>query len=285
MTDDSGASDGTDSSAATDAWPTTPPATDLFAEDLLAGETALVTGGGTGIGKAISIAMADHGADVAVASRDMDHLAPVADAVEDRGQRACATTVDVREHDEVETMVETVLDELGEITILVNNAGGNFLQPFEELSPDGWRAVVATILDGTAYCTMEVGQHMVENGGGAVLTMGATNSVRGAPYHAHSGAGKAGVHNLMQTVAARWADAGVRANTIAPGVIRTQGAEDLLAGDIGERIVEEDLAADRLGMPADCVPLALFLASDAAAYVTGGYFAVDGGQLLAPTPF
>ncbi|MEF8839495.1 MAG: SDR family oxidoreductase [Haloarculaceae archaeon] len=269
----------------TDAWPATPDSTDIFADDLLDGETALVTGGGTGIGRALALAMADHGADVAIASRDMDHLAPVAEAMEERGVGACATTVDVREPDEVTAMVETVVEDLGAIDVLVNNAGANFLQPAESLSPSGWRAVVGTILDGTAYCTMAVGDHMIDHGeGGSILAMGATNSVRGAPYHAHSGAGKAGVHNLMQTVAAEWAHHGIRANTLAPGVIETAGAATMLE-DVGDGIVEADLAAERLGTPGDCVPLALFLASDAAAYVTGGYVAVDGGQLLAPTPF
>ncbi len=278
--DDAGAA-----AAATDAWPVTPPSTDIFAADLLAGETALVTGGGTGIGEAVALAMADHGADVAVASRDMDHLEPVAEAIEDRGVDACATTVDVRDPDAVAAMADTVEDELGPVSVLVNNAGANFLQATEALTPNGWRSVVGTILDGTAYCTMEVGGRMVAGDGGTILSMGATNSVRGAPYHAHSGAGKAGVHNLMQTVAAEWADAGVRANTLAPGVIYTDGAGELMDGGVGQRIVDEDLAADRLGTPADCVPLALFLASDAASYVTGSYFAVDGGQLLSPTPF
>lgn len=265
-------------------FPATPPSTDLFTDDLLAGETALITGGGTGIGKAIALAYADHGADVAIASRSMEHLEPVAASIEDRGVDACATTVDIREPDEVDEMVETATTELGDISILVNNAGANFLCPAEELSANGWRSVVGTILDGTANCTFAVGEQMIDGDGGVVLSMGATNSVRGAPYHAHSGAGKAGVHNLMQSVAAEWARYGIRANTIAPGVIETEGASKLMEGDIGERIVEEDLAADRLGKPADCVPLALFLASDAAAYVTGGYFTVDGGQLLAPTP-
>jgi NAD(P)-dependent dehydrogenase (short-subunit alcohol dehydrogenase family) len=263
----------------------TPPSTDIFTEDLLAGETALVTGGGTGIGREISLAFADHGADVAIASRSMDHLEPVAEELEDRGADACATTVDVREPDRVEEMVDTVLAELGDISILVNNAGANFLCPAEELSTNGWRSVVGTILDGTAYCTFAVGEHMRERGGGVVLSMGATNSVRGAPYHAHSGAGKAGIHNLMQSVAVEWADYGIRANTIAPGVIETEGISEVMPDEMKDRIVEGDLAADRLGTPADCVPLTLFLASDAAAYVTGGYFTVDGGQLLAPNPF
>lgn len=260
----------------------TPPSTDLFVPDLLEGETALVTGGGTGIGKHIALAFADHGADVAIASRDMDHLEPVAERIEAKGQRAAAVTVDIRNRDEVDAMVETVLEELGELTILVNNAGANFLSPAEDLSENGWRAVVGTILDGTAYCTFAVGEHMIENDGGSIISMGATNSERGAPYHAHSGAGKAGMKNLMQTVAAEWAEFGVRANTVAPGIIETEALSEVWdeAGRDRERIGRE-IAVDRLGTPADCVPITVFLASDAAAYVTGGYFTVDGGQLVA----
>jgi NAD(P)-dependent dehydrogenase (short-subunit alcohol dehydrogenase family) len=260
----------------------TPPSTDLFAEDLFAGDVVLITGGGTGIGESLAVAFADHGADVAIASRNMDHLAPVADAIEERGVRACATTVDVREYEAVEVMTETVVAELGDIDVLVNNAGANFLTPTADLSPNGWRSVVGTILDGTAYCTFSVGEQMRESGGGAIVSMGATNSVWGAPFHAHSGAGKAGVHNLMQTVASEWAGAGIRANTVAPGVIETEAIEEILPAENREEILD-DLPANRLGEPADCVPLTLFLASPAAAYVTGGYFTVDGGQLLAPT--
>ncbi len=264
---------------------TTPPVTDLFAEDLFEDTVALVTGGGTGIGEEIALGFADLGGDVAIASRDVDHLEPVAEEIERRGQRACATTVDVRDPDRVDGMVETVLEELGRIDVLVNNAGANFLSGFESMSENGWRSVVGTILDGTAYCTQTVGEHMIQRGeGGAIVAMGATNSVRGAPFHAHSGAGKAGVHNLMQSVAAEWGRHGIRANTVAPGVIETEGASKLMEGDLGERIVEEDLAAGRLGVSADCVPITLFLCSPAAAYVTGGYFTVDGGQLTAPTP-
>jgi NAD(P)-dependent dehydrogenase (short-subunit alcohol dehydrogenase family) len=262
----------------------TPPADELFADDLFAGEVALVTGGGTGIGKAIALAFADCGADIAIASREMSHLEPVAEEIENRGARACATTVDIREYDAVESMTDTVVEELGGINVLVNNAGANFLTPTESLTPNGWRAVVGTILDGTAYCTMTVGEHMMENDGGAILAMGATNSVRGAPYHAHSGAGKAGVHNLMQTVASEWATHGIRANTVAPGIIETEGVTDAAGGELPDEFLD-DMAADRFGTPADCVPTVLFLASPAAAYVTGGYFTIDGGQLLAPMPF
>ena len=261
----------------------TPPSTDVFAEDLLAGETALITGGGTGIGAEIALAMADHGADVAVASRNMDHLEPVAEAVEEKGQAACATTVDVRDEDEVDAMTETVIDELGGITILVNNAGANFITPTEELSANGWRSVVGTILDGTAYCSFSVGEHMIENGGGSIVSMGATNSEFGAPYHAHSGAGKAGVHNLMQSLASEWAKFGIRANTVAPGIIETEGIAGAVGGSLPEQLLE-DLAAERFGDPADCVPLVLFLASPAANYVTGSYYAVDGGHLLHQSP-
>ena len=262
----------------------TPESTEIFTDDLFKGEVALVTGGGTGIGKQISLAFADHGADIAIASRDMDHLKPVAEEIEAKGQNAHATTVDVREYDSVERMVETTVEKLGSIDILVNNAGANFVTPTEELSPNGWRAVVGTILDGTAYCTFAAAEEMRKQGGGVVLAMGATNSEHGAPFHAHSGAGKAGVHNLMQTIAAEWADDGIRANTVAPGVIETEGIKGATGGDLPDALLE-DIPTGRFGSAEDCVPTVLFLASPAAAYVTGSYFTVDGGQLTAPLPF
>src|SRR6056297_2557999 len=262
----------------------TPPSTELFSDDLLAGETALITGGGTGIGKEIALAMADHGADVAIASRNIDHLDPVAAEIEAKGQNACATTVDVRDREEVDQMTATVVDELGGVSILVNNAGANFISPTEDLSANGWRSVVGTILDGTAYCSFSVGEHMIENGGGSIVSMGATNSEFGAPYHAHSGAGKAGVHNLMQSLASEWAKHGIRANTVAPGIIETEGITGAVGVELPEELLD-DLAADRFGTAADCVPLALFLASPAANYVTGGYFSVDGGHLLNQSPY
>jgi NAD(P)-dependent dehydrogenase (short-subunit alcohol dehydrogenase family) len=131
---------------------------------------------------------------------------------------------------------------------------------------------------------MSVGEHMCENGRGSIIAMGATNSVDGAPFHAHSGAGKAGVHNLMQTVASEWARHGVRANTLAPGIIETEGVTEAAGGALPEQIKEE-IAADRFGTPADCVPLAVFLASPASAYVTGGYYTVDGGHNVARSPY
>ena len=262
----------------------TPPASAVFAEDLFEGEVALVTGGGTGIGRAVALGFAECGADVAIASREMNHLEPVVEEIESRGVRACATTVDVREYDAVEAMTDTVIAELGGIDILVNNAGANFLGPTESLTPNGWRSVVGTILDGTAYCFFAVGEHMIATDGGAIVTMGATNSVRGAPYHAHSGAGKAGAHNLTQTVASEWATHGIRANTVAPGIIETPGVIEAAGGELPEEFLD-DIPTGRFGTPADCVPMVLFLCSQAAAYVTGGYFTVDGGQLLAPMPF
>ena len=268
----------------TDAWPSTPESTEIFTDDLLAGETCLVTGGGTGIGEEIALAFADHGADVAIASRDMSNLEPTAEKLRDRGAEVCATTVDVREKEKVDEMRDTVLDELGDITVLVNNAGANFLTPFEDLSVNGWRAVVGTILDGTAYCTMSVGEHMMEEGRGSIIAMGATNSVDGAPHHAHSGAGKAGIHNLMQTVASEWGKHGIRANTIAPGIIETEGVAEAAGGALPPQLLE-GMTADRFGVAKDCVPLAVFLASRASAYVTGSYYAVDGGHLVRQSPY
>lgn len=256
--------------------------TEIFTEDLLEEETVLITGGGTGIGKHLAFGFANHGADVAVVSRNMKHLRPVANKIEKMGQNAFARTVDVRERSSVDSMRDEVIDELGEITCLINNAGANFITPTEELSEDGWNDVVGTILDGTANCSISVGQHMIENGGGTIISNGATNSDKGAPFHAHSGAGKAGVHNLMQTLAAEWAQHGIRANTVAPGIIETESATEITGGSFPEYMLKF-IAADRFGQPGDCVPIILFLASEAASYITGTYVPVGGGHLLAPT--
>lgn len=256
--------------------------TDIFREDLLEDETVLITGGGTGIGKYLAVGFANHGADVAVASRNMDHLRPVADEIENRGQNSCAKTVDVRDRSSVDAMRDYVVDELGEITCLINNAGVNYITPTEDISEDDWESVVGTILDGTANCSISVGQHMIENGGGTIISNGATNSQRGAPFHAHSGAGKAGVHNLMQTLAAEWAQYGIRANTVAPGIVETESATEITGGSLPKYMLKF-IAADRFGDPMDCVPIFLFLASEASSYITGSYVPVDGGQLLAPT--
>jgi len=258
----------------------TPASTEIFQDDLLSGKTALITGGGTGIGRHLALAFADHGADVAIVSRNMDHLAPVEKELRNRGVDAYATTVDVREHESVVEMTEEVVDHLGPLTTLVNNAGANFLCKSEELSQNGWRAVLGTILDGTAYCSFEVGEHMIDNGGGSIISMGATNSVLGAPYRAHSGAGKAGVDNLMKTLASEWATHNVRANTVAPGPIETAAQAEFMDEETRQQLLNT-MVAGRIGTPADCVPPVLFLASDASSFVTGDYIPVDGGQLIA----
>lgn len=261
------------------AFGSTPPSREVFRDDLLAGETALITGGGTGIGREIALAFADHGADVAVTSRNMDHLAPVVDEVEQRGQSGYAATADVRDREAVEEMVDEVIGAMDEISILINNAGANFLCPAEEMTENGWRAVVGTILDGTANCSFTVGRHMIDRGGGVILSNGATNSERGAPFHVHSGAGKAGVHNLMKSLATEWGRHGIRCNTVAPGLIETEAIREVTGGGFPEAM-QDDLVAGRFGAPEDCVTLFVYLASEAASYVTGGYFPVDGGHRL-----
>lgn len=262
--------------------PFTPASTQIFRDDLLEGETALITGGGTGIGKALALSFADHGADVAVASRNMDHLRPVANQIEKKGQNASAVTVDVSDRSSVDDLRDQVLNDLGEITCLINNAGVNNVTRTENISEEDWDKVIGTVLTGAANCSISVGQHMIENGGGTIITSGATNSQDGAPFQAHNGAGKAGVHNLMQSLAAEWAKHNIRANTVAPGIVETESATEITGGSLPEYMLKF-IAADRFGEPADCVPIYLFLASDASAYMTGGYFPVDGGQSLAPT--
>jgi len=263
-------------------FPITPPSSGIFEEDLLQGEKVLITGGGTGIGKAVAVNFANHGADVAVASRNMEHLRPVAERIREMDRESCAKTVDVRDRESVDQLRDEVLDEFGEITCLINNAAVNDITRTENISEDDWSSIVGTILDGTANCSISIGQHMIENGGGKIIASGATNSARGAPFQAHNGAGKAGVHNFMQTLAAEWAEYNIRANTVAPGIVETEGATEITGGSLPKYLLKF-IAADRFGTPQDCVPMYLFLASDASSYITGGYFPVDGGQLLAPT--
>ncbi len=262
--------------------PKTPSSSQIYRGDLLEGETALITGGGTGIGKALALSFADHGADVAVVSRNMDHLQPVAQKIREKNQRSCTVTVDVSERNSVDSMRDEVLSDLGEITCLINNAGVNDITRTEDLTEDDWESVIGTVLTGAANCSISIGQHMIDNGGGTIITSGATNSLNGAPFQAHNGAGKAGVHNLMQSLAAEWAKHNIRANTVAPGIVETESATEITGGSLPKYMLKF-IAADRFGKPADCVPIYLFLASDASAYITGGYFPVDGGQSLAPT--
>lgn len=256
-----------------------------FRPDLLKGQVALVTGGGTGLGLAMARAFAQHGADVAIASRKAEHLQPAAKELEQYKHRVLWRTFDVRKPEEVQAVMDAVRDELGGLDLLVNNAAGNFLVGAEELTPNGWRAVLGIVLDGTFLCSRAAFPMLAERKGNIINIVATYATAPGsAPATIHSGAAKAGVLNLTGTLAAEWGPRGIRCNAIAPGPVDTPGASGQLfpTEELKQRI-QGMVPLGRFGEAEDIAQAALFLAS--APYVNGAYLTVDGGLTMNATRF
>jgi NAD(P)-dependent dehydrogenase (short-subunit alcohol dehydrogenase family) len=249
-----------------------------FAKDLLRGDVALVTGGGTGIGKAIAIALADLGAQVAIASRQQGHLEQGArEIAATTGREPLAIPCDIREPESVEAAVAAVVERLGGIQVLVNNAGGQFAQRAERFSIGGWRAVIDTNLNGTWYVTQAVARGMIDAGGGRIVNVVA-NHHRGLPGVAHSSAARAAVANLTKTLAVEWGPHGLRVNAVAPGPIDASGFTEGYAPAVVERA--RKLPLGRLGRAEEVAAAVVFLASPASGWTTGATLDVTGGQHL-----
>jgi NAD(P)-dependent dehydrogenase (short-subunit alcohol dehydrogenase family) len=197
----------------------------MFATHVLEGQTAVVTGGGTGLGLAISRALGRLGARVVIASRDPRHLEEGSRVLREAGCEAMAVPLDVRRPEQVDAMVDRVVAEFGTIDILVNNAAGNFICRTEDLTPNGWNAVIGIVLNGSFYCSRAVGRHLIARGrGGSIVSILATYAWTGSPGTVHSAAAKAGVMALTRTLAVEWAEHGIRVNAVAPGPIESPGA-------------------------------------------------------------
>lgn len=251
----------------------------IFLPGLLEERVAIVTGGGTGIGRAIALELAEFGADVVVASRDPQHLEPTAAEIRALGRRALAIQTDIRNPAQIEALAEQTVAELGKIDIHINNAGGQYPGPAEDLSIEGWRSVIDLNLNGTFYCSQVMARQMMQTHGGAIVNIVANFGLRAAPGLAHSAAARAAVINLTRTLALEWAKHSIRVNAVAPGVVMTEGAlsEMLISPDAIETI-ERAIPLKRLGTPEDIAHVVTFLVSDAAAYITGETIAVDGGN-------
>jgi len=178
------------------------------------GRVALVTGGGSGMGRAMALEFARLGASVLVAGRRPEPLEETVAMIEQAGGAAAAQPTDVRDPDQVQAMVDAAVARFGRVDVLINNAAGNFVVKAEDLSPNGWRAVVSIVLDGGFLCTRAAGRQMIEQGGGAVLSVIASYAWTGGPGTVHSASAKAGLLAMTKTLAVEWAPHGIRLNTI-----------------------------------------------------------------------
>jgi NAD(P)-dependent dehydrogenase (short-subunit alcohol dehydrogenase family) len=258
----------------------------IFNRNCLTNKTVFVTGGGTGIGRAVAIACAGHGASVVVAARRKEPLEETVSIIVEAGGTAESMVLDIRDAEGVESVVGACWDTHGGIDVLVNNAGANFLCPAAQITANGWRTIVDINLNGTFLMSKAVGSRMIAaNRSGSIINMSATNAENGSPLIAHSGASKAGINSLTETLAVEWGPCGIRVNAILPGPVRTEGSN--------ERLWTDDALVDRLqaripmarfATPEDIAPMAIFLASDASAFVTGALIPLDGGDRLR-TPF
>src|SRR5687767_7824312 len=251
----------------------------IFTDGILKGHVAFVTGGGTGITGGVARALAEAGAAVALVSRNMDHLQPAADAINQKGGKAIAVAADVRQPEAIEAAVDATVEQLGKIDIVVNGAAGNFLCNAEQLSPNGFGAVVDIDLKGTFNVCRAAFEQLKEHRG-QILNISATRHYLGTPMQLHVSAAKAGVDALTRNLAVEWGRYGIRVNAIAPGPIEdTEGMMRLVPETVRERL-RKTVPLGRFGRIADIEKAALFICSEAGSFINGEVLVVDGGHWL-----
>jgi NAD(P)-dependent dehydrogenase (short-subunit alcohol dehydrogenase family) len=244
------------------------------------GEVVVVTGGGTGLGKAIAVEFAHLGATVAILSRKAEHRDAGVAAVEEAGGRAFAAETDIRQPEAIAQAFASIQTEHGLPATLINNAAGNFPVPAEDMSPNAWRTVVDIVLNGTFNCTREFGRrHIAAASPGCVINIGASYAWTGGPGFAHSAAAKAGVKNMTESLAVEWAPYGIRVNGLVPGLFPHADEAEAIRG-VPERGKDEDRRspAGRVGRLRELGWAATFLASPYAAFITGHTLVVDGAN-------
>lgn len=257
----------------------------MLRDDALKGKTIVVTGGGSGLGKAMSKYFMELGANVAITSRNLEKLKTTATELENETNGTCLPLqCDVRHYDEVETMLQNVLDKFGSVDVLLNNAAGNFISPTERLSPNAFDTIIDIVLKGSKNCTLAFGKHWIDSKqtNKTVLNIVTTYAWTGSAYVVPSATAKAGVLAMTRSLAVEWAKYGIRFNAIAPGPFPTKGAWDrLLPGDLKDKFdMAKKVPLNRVGDHQELANLAAYLVSDFSAYVNGEVITIDGGEWL-----
>ncbi|MFB9121390.1 SDR family oxidoreductase [Bergeyella porcorum] len=256
----------------------------MLREDALKGKVIVVTGGGSGLGKAMTRYFLQLGAKVVITSRNLEKLQNTASELEkETGGEVLAVACDVRNWDEVEVMKQAALEAFGTIDVLLNNAAGNFITPTERLTHTAFDSILDIVLKGTKNCTLSIGKYWIEHKKlGTVLNIVTTYSWTGSAYVVPSACAKAGVLAMTRSLAVEWAKYGIRFNAIAPGPFPTKGAwERLLPGDLAEQFdMKKKVPLRRVGEHQELANLAAYLVSDYSAYMNGEVVTIDGGEWL-----
>lgn len=249
----------------------------MFQKELFKGKIALVTGGGSGIGFAIARQLLELGATVIISSRKEERLKAAVEKLSAYGA-VRYSVLDIREPEQIEKLAQSIKETEGTLDILINNAGGQFPSPAEDIALKGWNAVINNNLNGTFYMTQTMAKHFfIPEMKGSVVNIIA-NVFRGFPAMAHTGAARAGVDNLTKTLAVEWSRYNIQMNAVAPGIIQSTGLEnyppEFLQG------IEASIPAKRLGTIDEVAYLTIFLCTPMARYITGETIYIDGGQRL-----
>lgn len=250
----------------------------VFRDGLFKGEVALVSGGGSGLGRAIAQQFADLGAHVAICGRRIERLEETAEAIRAAGGTVSTHAMSIRDPDAVAQLVADVASTHGRIDHLVNNAGGQFPQAAIDFSVKGWNAVIDTNLNGTWYMMQAVARHWRDNGTKGSITNIVAVIVRGMPGVAHTCAARAGVIHLSKTVATEWAPLGIRVNCVAPGAIATGGME--VYSEEARRELPRSNLMQRFGASQDVADAVTYLAAPSGRFITGEVLTVDGGNQI-----
>ncbi|RZJ86789.1 MAG: SDR family oxidoreductase [Chryseobacterium sp.] len=256
----------------------------MLREDALKGKTIVITGGGTGLGKAMGIYFLKLGANLVITSRKQEVLQKTADEMEEKtAGKVLAVACDVREVVQVENVLTKTLERFGSVDVLLNNAAGNFISPTERLSANAFSSIIDIVLKGTVNCTLTFGKHWIkEKQAATVLNIVTTYAFTGSAYVVPSACAKGGVLALTRSLAVEWGKYGIRTNAIAPGPFPTKGAwERLLPGDLAKKFdFKNRVPLKRVGEHQELANLAAFLVSDFSGYINGEVITIDGGEWL-----